>query len=162
MRLIDAKAFIKELDSFVVNPPFANPATPWHRGITLAAETALRMPTVLLMIFLHIVDDYYLQGWLASAKQKKNWQNNVPEKMYKYDYIWALIMHSFSWSFMIMLPIAYNANFEIGIGYIVAFIVNLAIHAFVDDLKANKRKINLWVDQLIHMAQIWFTFLLFR
>ena len=45
-RLIDANAFIKELDSFVVNPPFAHPATPWHRGITLAAETALRMPTV--------------------------------------------------------------------------------------------------------------------
>lgn len=22
------------------------------------------------MIFCHIVDDYYLQGWLASAKQK--------------------------------------------------------------------------------------------
>ena len=25
---------------------------------------------LLAMIFLHIVDDYYLQGWLASAKQK--------------------------------------------------------------------------------------------
>lgn len=23
------------------------------------------------MIFCHIIDDYYLQGWLASAKQKK-------------------------------------------------------------------------------------------
>ena len=45
-RLIDANAFIKELDNFVVNPPFAHPATPWHRGVTLAAETALRMPTV--------------------------------------------------------------------------------------------------------------------
>ena len=45
-RLIDANAFIKELDSFIVNPPFAHPATPWHRGITLAAKTALLMPTV--------------------------------------------------------------------------------------------------------------------
>ena len=26
---------------------------------------------VLWMIFFHIVDDYYLQGWLASAKQKE-------------------------------------------------------------------------------------------
>ena len=24
-----------------------------------------------IMIFCHVVDDYYLQGWLASAKQKK-------------------------------------------------------------------------------------------
>ena len=45
-RLIDANAFIKECDSFIVNPPFAHPATPWHRGILLAAETALRMPKV--------------------------------------------------------------------------------------------------------------------
>lgn len=45
-RLIDAYAFIKECDSYIVNPPFTHPATPWHRGITLAAETALLMPTV--------------------------------------------------------------------------------------------------------------------
>ena len=116
--------------------------------------------TFWLMIFLHIVDDYYLQGWLASAKQKKYWQENAPEKLYEYDYLCALLMHSFSWAFMIMLPIAFNANFEIGIGYIVAFLVNLVIHAFVDDLKANKRKINLWVDQTIHIMQICVTFLI--
>lgn len=116
---------------------------------------------LLLMIFLHIVDDYYLQGWLAQAKQKKYWQDNAPEKMYKYDYIWALIMHSFSWSFMIMLPIAVCLNFGVGIGFVVVFVANLAIHATVDDLKANKKLINLWTDQLMHMGQIVFTFLLF-
>ena len=58
----------------------------------------------LWMIFFHIVDDYYLQGWLASAKQKSYWEQNAPDEMYKKDYIWALIMHSFSWAFMIMLP----------------------------------------------------------
>ena len=63
---------------------------------------------LLLMIFLHIVDDYYLQGWLASAKQKKYWQDNAPEKLYKYDYDWALIMHSFSWTYM------YDNDNEIG------------------------------------------------
>ena len=115
---------------------------------------------LLLMIFLHIVDDYYLQGWLASAKQKKYWEENAPEKLYKYDYIWALIMHSFSWTFMIMLPIAFNNNFEIGIGFMGVFIANLSIHASVDDMKANKRIINLWVDQIIHICQICATFLL--
>ena len=112
---------------------------------------------MLLMVFCHIVDDYYLQGWLASAKQKKYWQENAPEKMYKYDYVWALIMHSFSWSFMVMLPIAYTQHFNISLLYFVVFIANMIIHAFVDDLKANKRKINLWDDQLIHVWQIAFT-----
>ena len=116
---------------------------------------------VLLMIFCHIVDDYYLQGWLASSKQKKYWKENAPEKMYKYDYIWALLMHSFSWSFMIMLPIAYVYSFDLNVLFLVLFLVNMAVHAFVDDLKANKRKINLWTDQLIHLSQITITAFIF-
>ena len=116
---------------------------------------------VLLMIFCHIVDDYYLQGWLASAKQKKFWQENAPEKLYKYDYIWALIMHSFSWAFMIMLPIAFINGFDLGVPFLIAFIVNLVVHAITDDLKANKRKINLWVDQIIHLCQITITAIIF-
>lgn len=116
---------------------------------------------VLLMIFCHIVDDYYLQGWLASAKTKKYWKDNAPEKMYKYDYIWALLMHSFSWSFMIMLPIAYVYSFDLNVLFLVLFLVNMAVHAFVDDLKANKRKINLWTDQLIHLSQITITDFIF-
>jgi hypothetical protein len=109
---------------------------------------------VLLMIFCHIVDDYYLQGILASMKQKKWWQENAPDKLYKYDYIWALIMHAFSWAFMIMLPIAVVMNFQIDILFGIIFGLNVIIHAIVDNEKANKFRINLWVDQLIHLAQI--------
>lgn len=112
---------------------------------------------VLLMIFCHIVDDYYLQGWLASAKQKKYWKENASEKMYQYDYIWALIMHSFSWSFMIMLPIAFINDFDLTVSFLVLFIFNVIVHAVTDDLKANKKKINLWGDQLIHICQIVLT-----
>jgi hypothetical protein len=107
------------------------------------------------MIFCHIVDDYYLQGILAKMKQKSWWKENAPDdKHYKYDYIWALIMHAFSWAFMIMLPIAFVMNFEIDILFGIIFTMNAAIHAIVDNEKANKFKINLWVDQLIHLAQI--------
>jgi hypothetical protein len=113
------------------------------------------------MIFCHIVDDYYLQGWLASAKQKKYWVENAPAVMYKYDYIWALIMHSFSWAFMIMLPIVFINNFNLGLDFMLVFITNLVIHAITDDLKANKLKINLWVDQLIHLCQIGLTAIIF-
>lgn len=115
---------------------------------------------LLWMIFFHIVDDYYLQGWLASAKQESYWKENAPDEKYKHDYIWALIMHSFSWSFMIMLPIAYVNGFDISYGFVIIFAFNVAIHAFVDNAKANWKLINLWQDQLIHLAQIGVTSLL--
>ena len=112
----------------------------------------------LTMIFLHIVDDYYLQGILAQMKQKKFWKKQAPDELYKYDYIWALIMHAFSWTFMIMLPLIFVS--PISPAFYVIFVVNLAIHAYVDNLKANKHKINLWQDQLIHLAQIILTFII--
>lgn len=33
----------------------------------------IKLLTLLGMLYLHIVDDYYLQGFLASAKQKEWW-----------------------------------------------------------------------------------------
>lgn len=112
---------------------------------------------ILWMIFFHIVDDYYLQGWLASAKQKSWWEKNAPDELYKRDYIWALIMHSFSWAFMIMLPIAYTAQFNVGFEFAIILVLNTALHAFIDDAKANLKLINLWQDQLCHMVQIAIT-----
>lgn len=119
------------------------------------------MKTFLLisMLFCHIVDDYYLQGWLASAKQRKWWKQNAPDVLYKYDYIMALLMHSISWSFMIMLPIAVLMSFNVTFGFVALFISNIIIHAIVDNAKANMLKINLIKDQLIHMLQIVLTFI---
>ena len=113
----------------------------------------------LLMIFCHIVDDYYLQGWLASAKQKKYWEENAPDKMYKHDYIWALIMHSFSWAFMIMLPVAFFMNFNINFEFVMLFVWNVFLHSITDNEKANRKKINLIQDQMVHILQIIATFL---
>lgn len=111
------------------------------------------------MIFAHIVDDYYLQGILASLKQKSWWENQKNYKqMYKYDYIVALIMHAFSWSFMVSLPVLYLGLTK---WITVAIILNTIIHGIVDDLKANKHKINLIVDQSIHIIQIIITWILF-
>lgn len=116
-----------------------------------------RLFVILWMIFFHVVADYNIQGWLASAKQKSYWEQNAPEKLYKYDYIMALIMHSISWTFMIMLPIAYVQQFNIGFLFFIFFVLNVFIHAVIDDAKANKKTINLWQDQLMHMLQIFFT-----
>ena len=113
---------------------------------------------LLLMIFLHIVDDYKLQaGVLNNLKQKKFWEENAPDELYKYDYIWALIMHSFSWSFMIMLPISFKMGFKLDLSFILMFILNVIIHANTDDMKANRHQINLIQDQLIHIGQIILT-----
>lgn len=114
------------------------------------------------MIFCHIVDDYYLQGWLASAKQKEWWTKNAPNSLYKYDYIMALFMHSFSWAFSItLLPTLYVFICG-GSWYPLLFVGNVLLHMAVDDLKANKKKINLVQDQSIHLLQIiwtWFCYM---
>ena len=121
----------------------------------------INMFVLLSMIFCHIVDDYYLQGILTSMKQESWWEKNAPDKLYKNDYIMALIMHSLSWSFMVMLPISFSLSFDISVLFGIIFAVNVAIHAFTDDLKANKKKINLWVDQIIHLIQIVITAIIF-
>lgn len=121
----------------------------------------MKILLLLVMIFLHIVDDYYLQGWLASAKQKSYWEQNAPDKLYKHDYIMALFMHSFSWAFMIMIiPAVYTLIVAANIPLIVAlFVGNLCMHMITDDKKANRKEINLIQDQLIHLAQIVFTWI---
>ncbi|MCM1235742.1 MAG: hypothetical protein NC489_37075 [Ruminococcus flavefaciens] len=117
---------------------------------------------VLLMIFLHIVDDYFLQSaWLSNGKQKSWWQLHAPDPFYKHDYLMALAMHSLSWSFMIMIPVAWSKNFDVGPLFLVIFLLNALIHGVVDDLKANKKMLNLIQDKLIHMVQIMFTASLF-
>ena len=108
---------------------------------------------ILIMIFLHIVDDYYLQGILAQMKQKQFWKENAPDELYKDDYICALITHSFSWTFMIMLPILITMG-TTNIPFSIVFVCNMIVHGATDHLKANVRVINLCQDQLIHLSQI--------
>ena len=118
---------------------------------------------LIVMLFCHIVDDYYLQGCLANMKQKSWWESKTSNKLYGYDYIMALGEHAFSWSFSIMLPILiymiYTNELHI-VPYVIVLIVNCIVHAFVDNLKANKLCINLITDQCIHFLQIILTCLI--
>ena len=115
---------------------------------------------LLAMVFCHIVDDYYLQaiGPLASMKQKSWWEANYPKKLYKYDYLVALLMHSLSWAFMIMVPVALYFSWDVGAEFLVLFVTNTLFHAFIDNAKANWLAINLMFDQSFHMLQIAGTF----
>ena len=114
------------------------------------------------MIFLHIIDDYCLQApCLCDLKQKSFWEKNAPQKLYRNDYLCALLMHGLSWSFMIMLPIAAVLTFNVSLNFFLLFIANAVFHAAIDDLKATKYRINLWTDQLVHIGQIIVTFILY-
>ena len=112
----------------------------------------------LWMIFMHSVDDYYLQGWLASAKQKSWWEKNAPSPLYANDYKMALVCHGFSWAFMTMIPLAIS-NYNLC--WCVFVVANMIIHCFIDNLKANKLKINLVTDQLLHIAQLTISYILY-
>lgn len=110
--------------------------------------------TIIVMLSAHLVTDYTLQGWLAEGKQKSWWNKiangNLPPK-YRYDYIAALICHALYWSIAVCLPLWNSPMF------LWAIIGNTIIHAIVDDLKANRNKLNLIQDQLLHLAQIVIT-----
>lgn len=112
---------------------------------------------LLLMIFCHIVDDYYLQGILAKMNQISWWETNAPDKRYRHDYVVVLFTHAFSWTFLVMLPILIAFSFNPPLWYFFMFIANVAVHGLVDDLKCNSFKLNLIQDQLIHIIQILLT-----
>ena len=122
------------------------------------------MKTLILitMVFLHIMDDFYLQGILAQMKQKKWWEKQTTDEQYKHDYIAALIVHGFSWSFMVHLPftglIVLLDSFEDVSVLVLSLIVHAAVHALIDHFKANKHAINLIEDQSLHATQIWVIF----
>ena len=122
----------------------------------------MKLIILLTMLFLHIVDDYYLQGILAQMKQKSWWKENAPDELYKNDYKVALLEHAFSWTFMIMLPITITMiiqNNYINRIYITCFIMNWILHAVIDHLKANRKTINLVIDQSCHILQIVVTWI---
>lgn len=108
------------------------------------------------MLLGHLVSDYTLQGWLADGKQKKWWQKLVPNgelpRKYRFDYVAALVCHALYWSIFICAPFYASAYF------LWAILANTVVHAIVDDLKANRMKINLIQDQLLHLVQILITF----
>lgn len=122
---------------------------------------------LVLMIFLHCIADYTLQGILASMKQKDWWKGQVPDhkkRMYEDDYKVALLTHSFEWAFTVTVPMlamfwrrlnvqdpAYIKCFFI---YLSELVLLISVHYQVDNDKANAKNINLKVDQTIHLIQI--------
>jgi hypothetical protein len=115
------------------------------------------------MVFAHILDDFVIQSsMMGKLKRRDFWVNHAKElghpTKYSKDYIPALVVHSLSWAFMIMFPLAIIVDFNVGIAWLVALLVNAVIHGVTDDAKANRGRINLIQDQAIHFVQIIITF----
>jgi len=123
-----------------------------------------RLLILFIMIFCHLIDDYKLQGILANMKQRQWWKENANKYMYRNDYKVALIEHAFSWSFMITLPFLIISfiqnNTFLMILLVISYFMNTIIHAFIDNLKANKYVINLVEDQFAHLVQIICTWII--
>lgn len=123
-----------------------------------------------IMIFLHIIDDFCLQGILAKMKQKSWWdEQNKPwtEKYWlkhRYDWLPPLICHAFEWSFMILLPIlvySWDMMTPKSISIFMTLLVqNTIVHAYIDHSKCNLMVINLVTDQSIHITQIVVTWVI--
>lgn len=114
----------------------------------------MRLFVLFSMLFLHVVDDWYLQGKLGSMKQKFWWEEHAPDVRYRKDYVIALLIHGFSWAFLMMLPLTMFVYLQRQVWYPSAYIVNMSLHSYVDHLKCNKFCINLIEDQVFHVIQI--------
>lgn len=120
------------------------------------------MQILILMFLCHVLDDFVLQPiCLAKLKQRITWQEDKEgrKEKYKNDYKCALLIHSLSWSGWILIPVIFLLSISewlLGI----LWIINTIIHYKVDNWKANRFKINLWTDQIIHFLQLIITYLI--
>lgn len=123
---------------------------------------------MIMCIFAHVIDDYFLQSaCLCDLKQKSWWEKKLlratemEKQMYRHDYLAALLCHAMSWSAAIMLPLVIMERMDNGTTaygfYCVAFVLNTLSHASTDNAKANWKIINLIEDQCTHLAQIFLT-----
>ena len=88
-------------------------------------------------------------------KQKEWWTNtykvDINKTKYHHDYKAALFVHSFMWGFIIYLSFLF---YKLDLVFLIVATINALIYYIIDDLKANKKKINLIQDQRFHVYQI--------
>ena len=104
------------------------------------------------MAFFHVLADFVLQGVCLYKLKESKTRENLDE-FYKYDWVPSILIHGFSWAFMVMLPVLVT-NMLPTWKYAILLATNAIIHSVVDHLKANLKVINLCHDQFLHLLQI--------
>lgn len=107
----------------------------------------------ILMLLAHFFADFHLQGILADMKQEQWWNNSKN----KYDYLAALAIHSAEWTLWMMIPLFLLPYLDLGM-FLLLVALNIVVHSLTDNSKANYKDISLIQDQIIHLAQIAFTY----
>lgn len=112
------------------------------------------------MLFMHYIADFNLQGDFKKLKVESEWgeYNEKTNGLYKYDYIYALLAHSFVWTCCIMA--VWFFKFDQNGWFALLFVLNIVDHALTDELKANCESISLWTDQMSHIGMIFFTYVI--
>lgn len=106
-----------------------------------------------MMLFCHAIEDFHVQGILANLKQAKWWNKYFEDfEPYNKDYIIALLIHGFEWSFFVHIPLMWFIGFTPAV--CISLFVNALLHSYIDDLKCNKEVTNLKQDQILHIVQI--------
>ena len=118
------------------------------------------MKVLLCMFYLHLIDDYVLQGILAQLKQRDFWKPYG--KKYQADYVVALLEHGFMNAFLVHIPIyIWLCRNEFALAFTI--LLSTISHSIVDDAKANDKTINLIQDQVAHLfwiMAVWVGYLL--
>lgn len=140
---------------------------------------------LLLMLLMHYIEDFHLQGCMTNLKQKKWWEKEVSENLfhskyddnrhrkllllysrYKNDYKMGLFAHSIENALFVMLPLIIDLLISefthhlqnTWILFIPSTLLILISHYLIDNKKANEMKINLIQDQLYHLGIILLIF----
>lgn len=118
---------------------------------------------LLLIIFLHVIADFNMQGHMEEMKKKDFWKRF--DKKYQFDYVMPLIGHAFQWAFTIHIPMTVTAIITqkdcLEMYCCMAIVFHTILHAYIDTLRANDKKITLIQDQFYHMLQIILTWAVF-
>lgn len=107
---------------------------------------------MLMMVLLHVIEDFHMQGIMASMKQKTFWQEY--SKMYANDWMPVILLHGMEWATMVALPCILASWFDVSAWFVLTVVAMGVAHAYVDHLKANSLRINLIQDQIVHIIQI--------
>lgn len=118
---------------------------------------------IVITLVLHFISDFNLQigAKLHEMKQKAWWKEQLGKnpsldpRPYRYDWICALLIHSFVWSAITFAPILWVVESVVGIA--ICLLANTAVHAWIDHAKANEYALSLVEDQVLHFMQIAMT-----
>lgn len=109
---------------------------------------------LMVMIFIHFLYETVSTNYLYKFKDMSSWNN---KKMYKNDYICFIITDAYLWSFIILLPIIINIDYQITWASVMGLILNGILRSLIEELRINKKLINNITSQLCYIFQIVIT-----